>query len=274
MGEDATHAFELESDHSPWRAVCRLYQGIASHLTGDPTQARELLDDGVHRSAQMPSVESLCHAQLAIIALGEKDWELADERSRRATALIEHHDLSETPSAALVFAVAALVRAQLGRADGAKELVRQAIRLLRTSDHYAAWYAEETRIMLARAAARLTDVRRARTLLAEASRAARRVPDAPFLNAWLDEALGELDSGAATALEGSSLLTLAELRILRFLPTHLSFREIGDRLHVSTNTVKSQAHAVYRKLDACSRSEAVARASRVGLIWSGSSTDM
>ena len=77
------------------------------------------------------------------------------------------------------------------------------------------------------------------------------------------------------ALEGSASLTLAELRILRFLPTHLSFREIGDRLHVSTNTVKSQAHAVYRKLDACSRSEAVARASRVGLIWGMSgSADM
>jgi LuxR family maltose regulon positive regulatory protein len=222
----------------------------------------------------MPSVESLCHTQLAIIALGEHDWELAEERSARATALIARHNLEQTPSAALVFAVAALVRAQLGRADGAKELVRQATRLLRTSDHYAPWYAEETRIMLARAAARLTDMRRARTLLADASRAARRVPDAPVLNGLLDEALGELDSGAAAALEGSSLLTLAELRILRFLPTHLSFREIGDRLHVSTNTVKSQAHAVYRKLDASSRSEAVARASRVGLIWSATSNDV
>jgi LuxR family maltose regulon positive regulatory protein len=273
MGEDATSAFELESEHSPWRAVCRLYQGISSHLTGEPVRARELLDDGVHRSATMPGVESLCHAQLAIIALGEDDWELAEERSLQATALIERHDLAETPGAALVFAVAALVRAQLGRADGAKELLRQATRLLRSSDHYAPWYGEETRIMLARAAARLTDMRRARTLLAEASRAARRVPDAPVLNAWLDEALGELDSGAAAALEGSSLLTLAELRILRFLPTHLSFREIGDRLHVSTNTVKSQAHAVYRKLDASSRSEAVARASSVGLIWTATSVD-
>jgi LuxR family transcriptional regulator, maltose regulon positive regulatory protein len=274
MGEDARRAFELESEHSRWRAICRLYEGIASHLTGDPIRARELLDDAVRRSAtHMPSVESLGHAQLAIIALGEQDWELAEERSLQATALIELHDLAETPGAALVFAVAALVRAQVGRADGAKELLRQATRLLRTSDHYAAWYGEETRIMLARAAARLTDMRRARTLLAEASRAARRVPDSPVLSAWLDEALGELDAGAATALEGSSLLTLAELRILRFLPTHLSFREIGDRLHVSTNTVKSQAHAVYRKLDASSRSEAVTRASRVGLIWSATSTD-
>jgi LuxR family maltose regulon positive regulatory protein len=269
MGADATRAFELEPENSPWRAVCRLYEGIAAHLTGDPARARELLDDGADRSvALMPSVESLCNAQLAIIALGEEDWELAEERSRRATELIERADLTHLPAAALVFAVAALVSAQLGQVDRAKELLSEATRLLRTSDGYAPWYGEETRIMLARASARLTDVRAARTLLAEASRAGRRIPDSPVLSAWLEQALGELDTGAAGALEGSSLLTLAELRILRFLPTHLSFREIGDRLHVSTNTVKSQAHAVYRKLDASSRSEAVTRASRVGLIWS------
>ncbi len=59
---------------------------------------------------------------------------------------------------------------------------------------------------------------------------------------------------------------MAELRILRFLPTHLSFREIGLRLHVSTNTVKTQAHAVYRKLEVSSRSDAVARAGKIGLL--------
>ena len=63
-----------------------------------------------------------------------------------------------------------------------------------------------------------------------------------------------------------SALTIAELRILRFLPSHLSFREIATRLHVSANTVKTQAHAVYRKLGATSRSEAVARAREVGLV--------
>ena len=54
------------------------------------------------------------------------------------------------------------------------------------------------------------------------------------------------------------MLTIAELRVLRLLPSHMSFREIGERLHVSTNTVKTQALAVYRKLDVCCRSDAVA----------------
>ena len=50
------------------------------------------------------------------------------------------------------------------------------------------------------------------------------------------------------------------------LPSHMSFREIGERLHVSTNTVKTQALAVYRKLDVSSRSEAVRARAPQGLI--------
>jgi LuxR family maltose regulon positive regulatory protein len=83
---------------------------------------------------------------------------------------------------------------------------------------------------------------------------------------WLDDGWAEIDEHSASALSGPASLTIAELRILRFLPTHLSFREIGERLHVSTNTVKTQAHAVYGKLGVASRSEAVARASALGLI--------
>jgi LuxR family transcriptional regulator, maltose regulon positive regulatory protein len=35
---------------------------------------------------------------------------------------------------------------------------------------------------------------------------------------------------------------------------------------VSANTVKTHAHAVYRKLNVCSRSEAVVRATATGLL--------
>ena len=61
-------------------------------------------------------------------------------------------------------------------------------------------------------------------------------------------------------------LTAAELRLLPLLSTHLSFREIAERLFVSRNTVKTQAISIYRKLDAASRSEAVERAVALGLV--------
>jgi LuxR family maltose regulon positive regulatory protein len=65
---------------------------------------------------------------------------------------------------------------------------------------------------------------------------------------------------------GNSGLTRAELRLLPLLSTHLSFREIGERLHVSRNTIKTQAISVYRKLGVSSRSEAVAVAEDLGLV--------
>jgi LuxR family maltose regulon positive regulatory protein len=54
--------------------------------------------------------------------------------------------------------------------------------------------------------------------------------------------------------------------VLPLLSTHLSFREIGERLHVSRNTIKTQAISVYRKLGVSSRSEAVAVAEDLGLV--------
>ena len=65
---------------------------------------------------------------------------------------------------------------------------------------------------------------------------------------------------------GASSLTTAELRLLPLLPTHLSFREIGERLFVSRHTVKTQAISIYRKLGATSRSETIERMHELGLL--------
>ena len=61
-------------------------------------------------------------------------------------------------------------------------------------------------------------------------------------------------------------LTTAELRLLPLLQTHLTFPEIGARLHVSRHTVKTQAISIYQKLDVSSRSEAIERMREIGLL--------
>jgi LuxR family transcriptional regulator, maltose regulon positive regulatory protein len=63
-----------------------------------------------------------------------------------------------------------------------------------------------------------------------------------------------------------STLSAAELRVLQYLPTHLSLAEIADKLFLSRHTVKSHVVAVYRKLDAANRSEAVTAARRAGML--------
>ena len=58
----------------------------------------------------------------------------------------------------------------------------------------------------------------------------------------------------------------AELRLLPYLQTHLTIREIGERLFVSRNTVSSEVGSIYRKLGVSSRSDAVQQATAIGLL--------
>jgi LuxR family maltose regulon positive regulatory protein len=60
-------------------------------------------------------------------------------------------------------------------------------------------------------------------------------------------------------------LTAKEHEVLGLLATKLSRREIGQRLYVSLNTVKTHQRAVYRKLGVENRSAAVSRARELGL---------
>lgn len=61
-------------------------------------------------------------------------------------------------------------------------------------------------------------------------------------------------------------LTHGETRVLRYLPTNLSAREIAAELYLSVNTVKTHQRHVYQKLGARSRSQAVERARTLGLL--------
>jgi LuxR family maltose regulon positive regulatory protein len=61
-------------------------------------------------------------------------------------------------------------------------------------------------------------------------------------------------------------LTRGEARILRYLPTHLSAREIAAELYLSMNTVRTHQRHLYDKLGAHNRTQAVARARALGLL--------
>jgi LuxR family transcriptional regulator, maltose regulon positive regulatory protein len=61
-------------------------------------------------------------------------------------------------------------------------------------------------------------------------------------------------------------LSPGELRVLRYLPTHLSRSEIAGELSVSANTVSTQIRSIYAKLGAADRSAAVRRARELRLL--------
>ena len=62
------------------------------------------------------------------------------------------------------------------------------------------------------------------------------------------------------------LLTERERAVLRFLATGMSTAEIAGELCVSINTVKTHLAAIYRKLPARKRREAVTRARELELL--------
>ena len=61
---------------------------------------------------------------------------------------------------------------------------------------------------------------------------------------------------------GASTLTDAELRLLPHLATHLSFREIGERLFISRRTVQTHLAHVFTKLGISSRRQLAERLGR------------
>jgi LuxR family maltose regulon positive regulatory protein len=266
MSEAAARGYELLSDDSPWRASCCFLQGTAALLLDDGVGAVGPLEEGAARGAVLaPDVSSLCLAQLAVIAIEQQTIDATD-LARRSRSLVALHGLSGAPASALVYAVCATAMMREGRVDQAKADVSRCRALLASLDAAAAWLGAETRILLARATLALGDVGGARELLADASPLARRTADVVVFERWFQSAWDQFDERAESVLTGMASLTPAELRILRFLPTHYSFEEIAERLEVSSNTVKTHVHAVYRKLNASSRSEAVAHATNVGLL--------
>ena len=265
LGRDALRAAELHPPESPWRSICSLYAGIAKRLMGDMQHARELLEDGARRgAATAPFVQVLSLGQLALLHLDNGDLEGAIRTAAHGREQVGRTQLAEYPCMANLFAASALVNSRAGRIEDAVDDAKHARALL---DHIVAfpdWYESETRIVLAGAYLKLADPTEAGELLDHAEGFAARVPESPTLQRWLSETRDKAASVSAEHAGGQ--LTPAELRTLQFLPSHLSFREIAERSYVSPNTVKTQAQAIYRKLDASSRAEAVHRAGVAGLL--------
>jgi LuxR family maltose regulon positive regulatory protein len=89
------------------------------------------------------------------------------------------------------------------------------------------------------------------------------LPDAGILRPRLERLRDLLDQ--RRLLEP---LTPAERRVLEFLPTELSLKQIASRLWVSHETVHTHVQDIYRKLEVHARSEAVARARDLELLSS------
>jgi LuxR family maltose regulon positive regulatory protein len=207
---------------------------------------------------------ALILAERCIVAAHHDRWTEVTGLTQRAVALVEDGRFEDYWTSALVYAWAA--RDSLHRRDlpMGRYYVERAARLRPLLTYALPVVSVQALLELTRSYLALADPGGAAATLEQVHDILQQRPDLGVLPGQAEELQSRLTKINAGAV-GASSLTAAELRLLPLLPTHLSFREIGERLYLSRNTVKTQAYSVYRKLGASSRSEAVTRTHELGL---------
>jgi LuxR family transcriptional regulator, maltose regulon positive regulatory protein len=267
--DDAVQALETLSAGSPWRPAVGAVLGLVLIALGEMESAnlafREAEDVAAARGVIGAQIQGL--GSRASLAIERQDWEEASQLTHHACALVEELRMEGFLTSVAAGATAARVAVHDGdplRARRCLALVEPARPLLSTALPHVAVH-DLTQIAKAHLA--LGDLVGAEQAVEEAEVIIARSADLAGLAAEVAE-LHDLLAAARREIPGSAL-SPAELRVLPLLATHLSFREIGEQLFVSQNTVKTQAISIYRKLGVSSRSAAIERARTLGVIPQG-----
>ena len=268
MQADARAAASKLAVDDPWRPAALLVRGAADMLLGHLDGADASLVEAVDRAATTGSTETRAIAlgERSILAAAREDVRTADALAEEAQRVIEEGELADYPTSALALAASARSRLRHGQWDHARRLLTAATRVTPHLTYALPWLAVQTRLELADAYVTLRDRGAGGHVLEEARGILAVRPDLGVLDEAVERLEVEVAAMPEASMGASSGLTRAELRLLPLLSTHLSFREIGGRLHVSRNTIKTQAISVYRKLGVSSRSEAVGVAEDLGLV--------
>src|SRR6476646_1416286 len=268
MSTDAVAARSKLSRGATWRPSALLVEGAAAILLGNDAKADSILTEAALEADRLGSNET------RVIALGERsvlagargDYREAEALALEACDLMERTELKDYSTSALALAASARGMLRHGLWEKAREQLTLAENLLATLTYALPWLAVQVRIEVGYACVTMRDRKGAEQMLEEARAILGVKPKLGVLSAGVDALADEVSDMPTNGPGGNSALTAAELRLLPLLSTHLSFREIGDRLFVSRNTIKTQAISVYRKLGVSSRSEASSRARELGLV--------
>lgn len=230
-----------------------------------------------HLNAALATVDRQADPLTEVFALSHLTlplYESGQHRKAEATAelAIERAagtNFDSTPILATAQLVLGLLCLDQGDKDGAHRHLASALASAQTAGSDTARL--HALLGLARHAALTKHSVEAKRLLAEARAAVNNMPDPGRLASLIDTAernnlnrsLPLHRSSAPQLIED---LTDRELSVLQLLPSDLSLRDVSNELNMSYNTVKGHAKAIYRKLDAHSRTEAVTQATDFGLL--------
>jgi len=261
-------AYDALPADSCWRPAAGALSGLALALSGHSGQAMSRLRETEELAAGLGDHAARidCLAGLGALAFDRGLWRESEDLVLRAQELLTAHQLQELPTSAYAVSMVALVQARRGDSAEAAHSLARARRLTGAVVGLAPWIQVHTRVLQANTSLLLGDAAAARRLTCQARQLVGERSMPRQLSAGLQHAEQTLSHLPADSTYGLTPFTVAELRILRLLPTHLSFPEMGAMLFVSRHTVKTQALSTYRKLGAASRHEAVERACALGYL--------
>jgi LuxR family maltose regulon positive regulatory protein len=268
MLRDAESALDELPARSQWRPTGLLLQGAAYLLLGDDERGDGILADAAEAAESLGATDTrvVAISERSLLAAAREEPGAAETLALRAHDLVDEGHLDGYVTSSIELAATSRALLRHGRWDQARACLTAARRLTPFLTHALPWFAVQTRLELARAYVALRDGPGARTMLSEARQILRVRPLLGVLPEQIEALQDEVEAMPEVANGNGSGLTDAELRLLPLLATHFSFREIGEQLHVSRNTVKTQAISVYRKLGVSNRSDAIQQASRLGLV--------
>ena len=268
--EAARRAITLDFDDAlQARSAAYSVYGSALYFSGSIDEAQATFRRAVQLAEKIGDRRRRIYAlgYLALIAAESGQLADAEHQIRRATGVSRDLADGEHFVNAMVPLAAATVLDVRGDRAAAAEAADMAVALARKG----AGILEVAKALLARAKI-LEDLGDHETATAnrnEASALLRGCADAAIAQTLLTAARRS-KGGAVTARNAACALgeelTPKELEVLGLLATRLSRNEIGQRLYVSLNTVKTHQRAVYRKLRVEHRSAAVSRARELGLL--------
>lgn len=250
-----------------WRPNALLLSINVGILTGafDVAEAAclEAIEEATMRRAM--TALSTAYGQLAVIALQRGEIGDAETAAQRGLDAIEAGGLEDYSPSGLLYAVSGRLATANGSVEEAKRFIGRFNRLRPQLNAAVPVLAVLARLEAVRACIALRDAAAARTLMLEIHETLRVRPNMGWI-ASEATAIGQTVDAMRQTAAGPWTLTTAELRLLAFLPTHLTFREIAQRLFVSPHTIKTQAVSIYGKLGVSSRRAAIEHAVTAGLL--------
>jgi LuxR family maltose regulon positive regulatory protein len=265
QAERAMHGLRFDS---AWSPAARILLGVALALEGRARTADLELASATELA--MAAGTSPTHTAIGLVfraslALQRGESAVTEEHLRQARSIVIDGNVTEGAAGFAVDALSARLAARRGAHRQAMADARHAEGMRTTVGHAVPWLAIRSRLDLAWSFIALAEPDEAAELVLEIDEILQREPGVGVLVAEVEELRSHLDRSHDGPV-GASMLTLAELRLLPLLATHHSLPEIAGRLGRSTNTIKTQAKSIYRKLDASSRSESIERARSLGLL--------